>query len=90
MTNLHDHWAQVGVTLRGLLTSTPALPEADRLLILDYLAHNELGLALEALCSALKIGAVAITPPQYEVIVRVQTAMKMSGVAESVSHLVRQ
>lgn len=90
LKDLRDHWAKTEAVLRGVLAGAPALTDEDRSSILEYLDHNELGLALETLCSAIKIGAVTITPSQYEAIARVQAEMNMCGLAETVSHLVRQ
>jgi hypothetical protein len=88
MIDRRAHWAKLESVLRTLLQGLPSLPARDRANIVDYIDHNELGLAFELLCWCLREGRLPISPAQYELIVSLQAMMKIQGVAETVRDLV--
>jgi hypothetical protein len=90
MTDWRPHWAKLESGLVTLLEGLPSLPTEDRASVLHYIDHNEYGLAFEELCSCLKQERLHISSAQYEMIVNLQTMMKIQNVAESIRDLIER
>jgi hypothetical protein len=90
MSDLRAHWAKLETLLRTLLEEFPSLPARDRATVVDYIDHNEHGLAFERLCFCLKEERLPLSPPQYEMIVNLQGMMRIQNVAETVRDLVER
>jgi hypothetical protein len=84
-------WAEVEQALHGLLAGLPeSFPDVDRDTVRDYLAHNELGLALEHLCDALIEENLSISGQQYLALSKLFERMELdpSGRLSSLRHAV--
>ncbi len=71
-------WSEVERNIREVLDSlSPAFPNPDREQVIDYLAHNELGLALEHLCDAILEEELSIGEPELTTVSRLFEQMEL-------------